>query len=753
MRALKCRSSLFVLVVLQSATSLVTGAPSQALQDSLRRIFTTDELATKYPKPMRWLEDGRALSAIEPSAKIQDGSEIVNYDTATGERKVLAAASLFVPQGAKKPLDIEDYQWSQDRRELLIFTNTKPVWRRHTRGDYWVLNVASRKLIKLGGPGPESSMMFAKFSPDGKSVAFVRGNNIFVQDLNSLAIRQLTQDGSATTINGTSDWVYEEEFDVRDGFRWSPDGTRIAFWHFDSKGVGLFPLVDYTDSAYPTIREIPYPQAGTTNSAVTIGVVDLQSGAIKTMQVGDDPRNNYIPRMEWVANSSTELVLEHFNRLQNSAELLIANALTGMTKPIFEDKDRAWVDVNDIHAYKGGYIWLSERDGWRHAYWVRAGGSAPELLTPGNFDVIDLVLVAEAKNAIYYSASPKNATQSYLYRSTIGAGNGEPERITPSDEPGDHQYDISPDGQWALHTYSTFDDPPRMEIVALPGHKVVRVLEDNAELRAQVRPLLENKSIFFQIAIDDGVVMDGWMIRPKDFNPGHKYPVLVNVYGEPAAQTVVDRWAGSSGLFHRALAQEGYIVVSFDNRGTPAPKGREWRKIVYGSIGPLATADQTAAVKKFCEVYPSYLDAQRIAVWGWSGGATDTLNLLFRSPEVYKVGMAVAPVPDQRLYDSIYQERYMGLPKENREGYQRGSAINFAAGLKGHLLIVHGTGDDNVHFQGTEMLINKLVALGKQFDFMEYPNRTHAIDEGEGTTIHLYTLLSRFLEDHLPPGR
>jgi len=244
------------------------------------------------------------------------------------------------------------------------------------------------------------------------------------------------------------------------------------------------------------------------------------------------------------------------------------------------------------------------------------------------------------------------------------------------------------------------------------------------------------------------VTLDAWMMRPKNFDPARKYPVLVYVYGEPAGQTVLDIW-NDDALFHRALAEDGYIVVSFDNRGTPAPKGREWRKVMYGSIGPLATEEQTLAIQKLCKDR-SYLDSQRIAVWGWSGGGTETLNLMFRSPETYKVGMAVAPVPDQRLYDTIYQERYMGLPQDNAEGYKRGSAINFADGLKGHLLLVHGTGDDNVHFQGSQMLINKLVEYGKQFSFMEYPNRTHAINEGAGTTIHLFTLLAGYLEEELP---
>ncbi|MGA7415535.1 MAG: DPP IV N-terminal domain-containing protein, partial [Bryobacteraceae bacterium] len=539
------------------------------------------------------------------------------------------------------------------------------------------------------------------------------------------------------------------ELELRDSFRWSPDGKRIAFWRFDSSGVGEYPLIDYTGSVYPSIRMIPYPKAGTTNSAVSIGVVDVHSGKSKWMDIPGDPRNNYIARMEWAGNPN-ELVIEQLNRLQNTADLLIAEVSTGKTRQIFRDQDKAWVDANEIRPFGQSFVWLSERDGWRHAYLVHRDQAEPTLLTPGNFDVIAISGVSEMQHAIYFKASPDNATQAYLYRADIGAGAAPPVRITPQSEPGFHTYRVSPSGEWAFHGYSRFDDPWRFELVRLRDAQSMHIFADNAELREKVKPLLANKSEFFEVNVGTGVTLDGWMIRPKDFDPARKYPVLVYVYGEPAGQTVLDVWSGNTGLFHRALAQDGYIIVSFDNRGTPAPKGREWRKIVYGSVGPLAAEEQTQAIRKLCAEH-TYLDPNRIAVWGWSGGATDTLNLMFRSPETYKVGMAVAPVPDQRLYDTIYQERYMGLPQDNPDGYKRGSAINFASGLKGNLLLVHGTGDDNVHFQGSQMLINKLIESGKQFTFMEYPNRTHAISEGPGTTIHLFSLLSSYLEEKLPP--
>lgn len=738
-----CVRALFLITAAVTASAAV----SPTLNNLLHEIFVDHAFDPTFPPHIEWFDDGAAYTTLEKSAEIADAQDIVRYATASGNRDVVVSARTLIPAGEKKPLNLDGYSFSQDKRRLLIYTNSKPVWRRPTRGDYWLLDLNSKTLQKLGGDGGPSTMQFAKFSPDGTFIAFVRANNLFVQDLASQKIRQLTHDGSHTIINGTSDWVYEEELDVRDGFRWSPDSKRIAFWHFDSSGVGEYPLIDYTDSIYPTIRMIPYPKAGTTNSAVSIGVVNVHSGKTKWMQVPGDPRNNYIARMEWAGNPN-ELAIEQLNRLQNTANLFIANASTGETNRIFQDRDKAWVDVDEIRPFGDDFIWLSERDGWRHAYLVHRNGTEPALLTPGNFDVISIEGTSSKGHAIYFSASPDNATQSYLYRANVTTP-APPQRLTPTTQPGTHVYEFAPNGDWAVHGYSRFDDPWRFDLVQVDEQRSVHTFADNETVRTKVKPLLANQSQFLQVDIGNGVTLDGWMIRPSNFDPARKYPVLVNVYGEPAAQTVLDRWGGETELFHRALAQDGYIVVSFDNRGTPAPKGRAWRKIIYGSVGPLMAEEQTKAIQTLCSQRP-YLDANRIAIWGWSGGGTDTLNLMFRSPDVYKVGMAVAPVPVQRLYDTIYQERYEGLPQDNPDGYKRGSAINFADGLNGRLLLVHGTGDDNVHFQGSQMLINKFVELGKQFSFMEYPNRTHSISEGEGTTIHLYTLLATFLEDNLP---
>ncbi len=758
------------MIVCFATAPLATAPPnaqgSSELETMLGRVFASKEFSLKAFGPARWLNGGEAYTILEPSQVSGKAKEIVRYDTRAGKREVLVPASALIPSGGEVPLPIEDYAWSADMNRLLVFTNTARVWRRNTRGDYWVLDRQRGTLRKLGGDAPPSTLMFAKLSPDGSKVAYVRANNLYVEDLVSGKITQLTPDGSETIINGASDWVYEEEFSLRDVFRWSPDGRRIAYWQFDTSEVPDFPLIYNTGlphkivtkipypqfGVYPTIQHIPYPQPGTKNSAVRLGVVSVSGGPTRWIEIPGDPRDNYVPRMEWAGNSE-ELVLQHLNRLQNTNDVLLASASTGTVQQVYRDQDSAWVDVvDDFRWLEGGkeFLWLSERDGWRHAYAVSPQARNARLITRGAFDVISVEGVDPQGEWLYYVASQHNASQRYLYRTRLH-GTGNQERLTPVSLPGTHSYQISPNGRWAFHTYSTFDTPPVTDLVRLPDHQVVRRLEDNAELLSKVKPLIPAPTEFFRIEIGAGVSLDGWMIRPRDFDAAKKYPLLIYVYGEPAGQTVLDAWRGKLTLFHWALANEGYLIASVDNRGTPAPKGREWRKIVYGSVGVLSSKEQAAALEALQRTRSS-IDPSRVAVWGRSGGGSNTLNLMFRHPELYKVGMAVAPVPDQRLYDSIYQERYMGLPQENAEGYRAGSPINFAEGLSGKLLIVHGSGDDNVHYQGTQLLINRLIELGKQFDFMEYPNRTHSLSEGPGTPLHLHTLLARYLTEHLPPG-
>ncbi len=742
------------LVVLSALVCLT--APARAQEpaqptDMLRRLFDSRDFAPERFGPAEWLQAGDAYTTLEPSAQTKGGTDLVRYDATTGLRSVLLPAARLVPPGATSPLEIEGYSWSRDGNQLLIFTNTQRVWRLNTRGDYWVVGLHGGMPKKLGGDAPESSLMFAKFSPDGTRVAYVRQGDLYVEDLGNGKITRLTSDGSATSVNGTSDWVYEEEFNLRDGFRWSPDGKRLAFWHFDMTGVRDFLLIDDTDSLYSFVTPVQYPKAGTTNSAVTAGVVSAEGGPVVWLKLPGTPRDDYLPWMEWADENS--LLLQRMNRRQNEDHVLVADAGTGAVREVFTERDSAWVDLDEdvlwLDQWHSTFLWSSERDGWRHLYSVRRDNGQTHLLTPGAYDVTEVENVDAADKWIYFTASPDNATQRYLYRVPLGGGAAQ--RITPAKEPGTHSYEIAPGGRHALHTYSTFDTPSITELIRLPAHDRVRTHVENARLRAAVAPLITRKTEFFRVHVPDGADLDGWMIFPRDFDPAKRYPLLMQVYGEPAGQTVVDRWGGSQMLWHHLLADRGYIVASVDNRGTPAPRGRAWRKVIYGAIGVLSSQEQADAVRQLARTRP-YVDSSRVGIWGWSGGGSGTLNAMFRHGDVFKVGMAVAPVPDQRLYDTIYQERYVGLPQENPEGYRIGSPINFAEGLRGDLLIVHGSGDDNVHYQGTEMLVNRLVALGKPFDLMVYPNRTHCICQGRGTTLHLFSLLTRYLTEHLPAG-
>ena len=755
------RPSRAPLWLLCGGLALVLASPLVAQGDpgllTLDRIGRGEFRAQRYG-PIRWTAGGASYTVLEPSATVKEAEDLVQYDVATGRRAVLIPASRLVPPGDSTPIAIEDFAWSPRGPALLIYTNSQRVWRQNTRGDYWLVDTTSWSLRKLGPGAKPSTLMFATFSPDGRRVAYVREHNLYVEDASGGQVTQLTSDGSPTVVNGTFDWVYEEELSLRNGFRWSPDGARIAYWQLNMDSVRNFDLINDTDSLYSFVIPVQYPKAGTSNSAARVGVVAATGGPTRWLDIPGNPRNQYPARMDWAA-SPREVVVQRLNRLQNTNDVMLGDAETGAVRTILTERDSAWLDVvDDLRWLDGGkaFLWLSERDGWRHLYRISRDGKTVRLLTPGAFDLIspDAAFGDPYVHAVdttggwaYFSASPDNATQRYLYRVRLD-GKGKAERLTPTGQTGSHDYDIAPGARWALHTWSSFDQPPKTELVRLPRHETIRTLVDNAELRARLAPLRTRPVEFFRTTADDGTKLDGWLLKPADFDSTKRYPVLFHVYGEPASQTVLDEWGGFTTLWHRMLAQQGYIVVSVDNRGTPAPRGRAWRKSIYRQIGVLASADQAAAARDLAR--RPYVDPARIGIWGWSGGGSMTLNAVFRYPDLYAMGMAVAPVPDLRLYDTIYQERYMGLPAENAEGHRRGSPITFAGQLRGRLLVVHGSGDDNVHYQGTERLVNALVAANKPFSMMTYPNRTHCICEGQGTTRHVFELLEGYLHGNLP---
>jgi len=604
-------------------------------------------------------------------------------------------------------------------------------------------DVPSGKRTVLDSPDEAEGRRSGRTSPDGQHVLYTEEGDLYVRDLrNDQAIR-LTKSARSDSVSNRR-------------AVWSPDGQRIAFVQSDASAVKLRSMLVPGDPSYPGVREVRFARVGGSITTLRVGVVDVQGRETVWLPLSMPTEGFYLGQVSWAGNSH-ELLVEKLSRFRDEREFLLADLRTGAITRIFHETDPAWVIAS--YGKNSGLEWirngeaflvLSEKDGWRHAYVYARDGEQLALLTPGPMDIIERAVVDEAGAWFYYYASPDNGTQKYLYRVRLD-GSAEPERVTPPDQPGTHDYDFSPDAKWAFHSYSNFDTPPVTELVELSTQRVLRVLEDNSELRKKMEPLIARPTEFFALDIGAGIEVDAWMIKPRNFDAARKYPVFVHVYGEPHGQTVLDAWARSHADFHRVIADLGYLVVSIDNRGTPAPKGAAWRRCIFGSLGPLSTEEQAAAIEALGRTRP-YVDLSRVGIWGWSGGGSNTLNALFRRPDVYQLGIAVAPKPQPHLYNAWFQEIYMSTQEVNPEGYRRSAPINFAEGLKGDLLIVHGTGETNTHLQITEGLVDRLIELGKRFDYMAYPNRNHGLREGQGTALHLRMLMTRYLVEHLTPG-
>jgi len=731
-----------------------TSISAQKTTDSslltIDRIYS-DEFREEYQKPIQWIENGNAYVTIEASSSVNGGYDLVRNESESQESSIYIAASSLTVNG--KPLYIEDFSLSQDASKVLIFTNSKRVWRSNTKGDYWVYDFSTQKLKQVGQKAEPSSLMFAKFSSDNKLVAYVHNFNIYTEDFATGNITQLTFDGTNKIINGTFDWVYEEEFGKRDGFLWNSDAKYIAFWHLDASQIGTFNMINNTDSVYSRVIPIQYPKVGQAPSATKVGVVDLNKGETIWIPLPGDKQQHYIPAMQWL--NKDVVLLQQMNRKQNKLIVWSYSISTKKLKKIYTENEATWIDLNypDISSSTWGsndlpivdngkaFLRMTENDKWRHVYKINIFSGNKTLLTTGDFDVASISRVTD--KLLYYIASPDNSTERYLYRTNI---NGKSKQIATSKQyKGVNTYNISPNGKYAFHTHKSVIDIRTVRFISLPAHKTIATLIDNDLYKKKLESLTLPKVDFFTVTTKEGIEIDGRMILPIGFDKTKKYPVLFHVYGEPWGQVATNTPVGLWNIF---LAQRGYIIIDMDNRGTPCLKGSEWRKSIYRKIGVLNTHDQAMAAKKILQ--RPYLDEDRVAVWGWSGGGSMTLNLMFRYPKIYQTGMAVAAVSNQLTYDNIYQERYMGLPQENRNDFVEGSPITYAKDLQGNLLVVHGTGDDNVHYQGAEMLINELIKHNKQFSFMPYPNRSHGIYEGANTRRHLYTLLTNYLLKNTP---
>ncbi len=697
---------------------------------------------------------------------IKDNS-IVLVSTRGKEDKIILSSSKI------NNIKIESFSFSPTKNKVLLFTKSVKVWRYNTKGDYWVYDFNKNEMQKLGREMSSSSLMFAKFSPNENFVAYVSKEksesgirnsstsvNIYLEDLESRSVKKLTSsNGTKKLINGTFDWVYEEEFGCRDGFIFNNDGSKIAFWQIDANQVRDFYMINNTDSIYSYTIPVEYPKVGEDLSPARIGVINLKNEKTTWMKVPGEENKFYLPRMTWMPNRD-DLMIQQLNRKQNHSKIYIANTDNGDTELLMEEQDEAWVDLRSSWPYQvqagwkfinngKEFLYTTEKDGWSHIYRFDINKKSEYLVTKGEYDVVKPLAYDEKNEDVYFIASPENPTERYLYK-TSARGNGELTKISPAVLKGSHNYQISTKAKYAFHSFSNYFTRPMQAIVSLPEHKFINK-DQNMITKYNPQIKEEHPLEFFEITTIDNVTMEGWIVKPKNLDPEKKYPVLFYFYSEPAGQTGVNRYgAGRNCLYDGDLGEDGYVYVTFDGRGTPSPKGRAWRKAIYRNIGRINVRDMAMGAKAVFNKY-DFIDTSRVAVHGWSGGGTATLNCLFQYPEIFHTGIAVAAVANQLTYDNIYQERYMGDPKESYQDYVDGSPIKYAKNLEGNLLYIHGTGDDNVHYQNAEMLANELIKHKKVFYMLSYPNRSHGIRE-DGAYPHVRLMFTDFLRKNCPPG-
>lgn len=702
---------------------------------TLDDIYRKGTFATKSVYGLRSMKDGKTYVSIETDPATKEKFVAKNNYSDGKMAEKLFSENELVYKGIKLQIGTD---FSDNERKVLIAHQNEPIYRRSNKAYYYVFDLDTRKVTPISTQ--EGKQQYATFSPDATKVAFMRDNDLYITDLTSGNEIRITHDGKYNyIINGGSDWVYEEELSFAKAFFWSPDGKKIAFYKFDESQVREFSMMLY-DSLYPTVYKFKYPKAGEKNSDVSIHIYDLAENSTKTIDTGTE-KDQYIPRVKWTQDPSTLLILR-MNRHQNHLEYLFANANTGDTKVILEERDKYYIDINDDLTFlKDGkhFILTSERDGYNHVYLYDISGKLIRPITKGNWEVTNLYGIDEKSGTLYYQSTESSPLERDIYSIHI-SGN---KKRKISTQTGTNSATFSADFSYYILNHSSVNTPPYITLNNNKNGKVERVLEDNSLAKQTAMEYGIIPREFFQFNTSENISLNGYMIKPKNFDKNTKYPVLMYVYGGPGSQNVANSWAHS--VWFDYLAQKGYLIVCVDNRGTGF-RGAEFKKMTYMNLGKYETIDQIEAAKWLGE--QSYVDKNRIGLWGWSYGGYMASLAITKGADVFKTTIAVAPVTSWRYYDTIYTERYLRTPQENPEGYDDNSPINFADQLKGNFLLVHGTADDNVHFQNSMMFSEALIQANKAFDQAYYPNKNHGISGGN-TSIQLYTKLTNFVLNNL----
>lgn len=707
--------------------------PSLAQQSDLKLedIWASRQFAAKDLPAVRSMNNGLHFSELVGSGATQ---AIVKVEFKTGNTIDTLWKAGYKMDGTKV-IEVMDYELSQDEKSLLLRTETETIYRHSTKSNNLVFNIASKKYTEVSDKGKQQN---AQLSPDGKSVCFVRDNNMFIKSLTSLEEIQITSDGKRNEIiNGAPDWVYEEEFSFDKAYQWSPDGNYIAFYRFDESQVKEFNLT-YYGTLYPKEEKYKYPKAGESNSEVTVHIYNVGKGSIAKADVNKEA-DQYIPRIKWTSDAS-KLCVMRMNRLQNSLELYSVDASSGKSKLFFSETNKYYIEItDDLQFLPGGkgFIWSSTADGFNHLYQYDMNGKLIRQITSGKWDVTEFYGFDENTGNYYFQAAAKSPVSKEVYAITH---NGKMREI--STQPGTNKASFSTNFKFYFITNSGLNRPFNVSLYFWTG-KQVREIEKNQSVTDAMSKFRLSKPEFFSFTTSEAIQLNGWMIKPPGFNSSKKYPVLQYMYGGPGSQTVKDEWSGANIMWFQMLAQKGYVVVSVDNRGTGC-RGEEFNKCIYKQLGHYETIDQIETAKWLAK--QPYVDASRIGAWGWSFGGYMTSLLMTKGADYFKAAVAVAPVTNWRYYDSIYTERYLQTPDQNQAGYDDNSPVTHAALLKGKFLLVHGTADDNVHMQNSMDFVTALVKEKKQFDTFFYPNKAHGIS---GVRLHLYQKMTDFLLTNL----